>query len=134
MGSPLLTPEIRAQVKSLWEAGNSYGVIAKKLGRTRNVIIGLVTRMKLPKRPTNIVRPSYHSPRPKPKQAPPPPLSADPIAIGPLNTFPDTSSCRYIAVDVSAGDWRCCGLPIDRHSLCTFHAARCRLKPLTRAR
>jgi len=118
MGSPCLTPEIRAEVKALWQAGNSSGVIAKKLGRTRNSIIGLVMRMKLPKRITKTASPLYHRPKaiPRVRKKRPKPLSKPPIfaleiiELGIPMIATRDNQCRYpLWAENGAPDFQVCG-------------------------
>ena len=142
MGRKPVNDEIRAQVKALWESGHSAGMIAKKLGRTKNSVIGLIFRMKLGPRPTDRAQPGYHWPgRNKPAPTKPKPkvtlkavtsLTDEPPAIGPINTFGD--GCKWIAGDITSGDWRCCDHEIEAYSLCAFHRPIGRVKPPARAR
>jgi len=142
MSSKLVPDDIRKQIKLLWAKGFSAGVIAQKTGRTRSSVMGLVSRMKLPSRTTDIAHPRYNwpdgknpsYPKSQNKEKPLTALSGEPEAIGPLNTFPDTASCKWIAGDVLAGDWRCCGHKIQAYNLCAFHRPIGRVKPATRAR
>lgn len=54
----------------------------------------------------------------------------EPVAIGPINTFPDDSAvrprmCRAIAADPLSGNWRCCGQPtVTGRPYCGIHAVK----------
>ena len=54
----------------------------------------------------------------------------EPVAIGPLNTFPDDSAvvprqCRAISGDPLNGNWRCCGQPtVPGRAYCRVHAVK----------
>jgi hypothetical protein len=90
-----------ATVARMWAEGATGQAIADAIGRSRNAVSGLVSRLGLPKRSTG--------PRPAQKiaknEAPPPP-------IGPINDFPPTGTCQYTADHPGQGaDWRMCGHP-----------------------
>ena len=115
---PTVSDADREQIKTLWAKGVSSGVIAASMGRTRSSVMGLVSRMKLPSRPTENTRPGYHWPtdtprirkkRPQPLPRPPV-LPTEIITVGiPLISARD-NQCRYpLWVDNGAPDFQVCG-------------------------
>lgn len=59
------TAEQDAQLRTLWESGDTTGEISRKLARSRNSVIGRAHRLNLPRRASPIIR-SAGGPRPKP--------------------------------------------------------------------
>ncbi len=132
-------------VTKRYTEGASAGQIAKELGVTRNVVSGIINRLKLPKRSEETNRQNgktsrikQHRPRgfampmiaglgmsvAKDKK-PPVFMGKDghPEPLGPIADFPsDRTTCRYIHGEPSSGDWRCCAHP--GFPWCEVHAKR----------
>lgn len=126
--------EQREFVKIGWAAGKSAGVIAVDFSArfgvqvTRNIIIGIKSRLGLPDRQTTVCR-SYHNqkhitpPKP-PKKAKEPRVDLEaPSPIGPVGDFPDSKCCKWPVDDLP--NFRCCGQPqFGRGPYCEHHMAR----------
>ena len=122
-----LSDETKIQVKALWETCNSAGVIADKLGMSRNSVVGLVHRNGW-KRPDGMGtersrdrKRYFHIPASKP--LPPPKIVADipePEPLGKPNTFAE-QGCRWIHGDVGS-NWIMCGHGED--TWCKHHKRR----------
>lgn len=52
------TPELIAQLKDLWEKGESTAEIGRRLGISKNAVVGKAHRLALPSRPSPIRRQS----------------------------------------------------------------------------
>lgn len=117
------------RLRSLWADGLSAEMIGRKMGYTRNKIVGRVWRLELPKRPTRIPSPRVYGHRqggnnipiqPKCKPLPKPKLlPADEVAPGPPRALDEltNATCRWPAdgmycgtldADLIAGRPYCC--------------------------
>ena len=114
-------------IRALWAEGLSAGEIAKRLGCTRNAVIGHVTRMFLPARKTRI----FISPPPKPPKPLPAPID-EPSGLGLAIEELTSMTCRYPSG--TDAPYAYCGLPVDNSVYCSFHHTKCRVKPLARLR
>ena len=121
------TPEILAlkeQIKAMWQENMTSGQIALALGKTRNQIIGHVTRMDLPTR-TGIVRtftPRPSRPRTDPKPLPSPPPDA-PVSLNLSMMELRAHNCQFPYGD---SDFTFCGQDRSPGSpYCSYHRARC---------
>jgi|SRR5690625_4922937 len=78
------TPERTEELSQLWNAGHSASAIGKKLGVSKNAVVGKAHRMKLPPRPSPIRRQSK-TPAPARKAAPalakPAAAAPNPVAV-----------------------------------------------------
>ncbi len=110
--------DIKRMVAAYWEEGLSQREIARRIGRNKNVVAGLVNRMGLPKRTTGPRGWTAHKlAKAKPKVEP------APEAIGPLNDFPPMGMCQYPHGNPGTGeDWRMCGHP--GQPWCDYHKPR----------
>lgn len=133
------TEENVETLRKLWGEGVSSGVIASRLGTTRNAVCGKVDRLGLPARITKMARPNAGPPargerrpvQPKPRAdkrvnnpdddryAPPAPCpDARPVAL--LHARED--DCRWPEGDVGSDDFHFCGAPKERgQSYCPYH-------------
>ena len=71
------TPERIEELTQLWKAGHSASVIGKRLGVSKNAVVGKAHRLKLPARPSPIRR---QSKSPTPVRKPAPALTKPPAA------------------------------------------------------
>ncbi len=63
------TPEAIERLKALWAEGHSTAEIARRMGLSKNAVVGKVHRLNLPGRPSPIKRDGNAPPRPpKPKR------------------------------------------------------------------
>ena len=110
--------DVRNMVAVFWGEGLSQREIARRIGKHKNVVAGLVHRMKLPKRttgPRGWTAKRINDAKPKPK------IEIQPI--GPINDIPPKGTCRFIHGNPGTGeDWRMCGHP--GHPWCEHHAAK----------
>ena len=108
------TAEQTARLLELAEQGYSAGLVAEKLGFSRNAIVGRMFRLG-----KDFGRSSKYKPR---APAPPPPLPGDLkplIALGPHD-------CRYPFGDLGEEGFGFCGAPVrPGTSYCPAHAAIC---------
>lgn len=129
------SPEEKDAVKQLWFVdGWSAGQIGRKLGKTRNAVLGVIHRCGLQRvgaKPG--ARPST-GPKdnavpmarlvPKAKQLEELRLIAGTLEpIGPMDEFPATSNaCRFIYGEPGRSVWQCCGHPAKPgRSWCEVH-------------
>lgn len=128
------TDERISELKQLWESGVSGGVIAKKLGLTRNSIIGKVHRLGLKKRqstcrivhipPRRKIIPARHTPSVSVQPLPPePPAPATALRLTLMQLTDATCKCGL--GDPKHADFAFCGLPVKPGSrYCPAHHAR----------
>lgn len=96
MPRPDLDP-VKEQIKTLWQEGKSSGQIALIVGRTRNSVIGIVSRMNLPTRtglPRIRTKPRYRAPTTPKPVLPALPVDALPSLNMDLMDMKD-GQCRY---------------------------------------
>ncbi|MDF2096861.1 GcrA family cell cycle regulator [Aquibaculum arenosum] len=75
------TPERIEELTQLWNAGHSASAIGKKLGVSKNAVVGKAHRLNLPARPSPIRRdskPAQPARKPAPVLKTPPPMPAAP--------------------------------------------------------
>lgn len=128
LAQDLLEPWPSQQVRTmraLFDAGLSYGLMARRLGRTRNAVMSKVYRLKWRREGTTkqVRRTDARPPRPprkavvlKASKAPPKGLLLLDLPKG---------SCHYPTGETAAG-WLFCGSPRqDQSSYCAHHHKRC---------
>lgn len=114
--------EERAKLELLWAEGHSSGAIAETLGRSRNAVVGMKTRLGLAPRPSPI-RPSNGSPPPQRaaarfvtrsiltdalNAAPPP----DAVEAPPGSPDTGLRTCQWVISE--SRPWVFCGRPVRR--------------------
>jgi GcrA cell cycle regulator len=112
--------ETKAQVSKLWADGKSAREVGAEIGMTRNAVIGLVHRLGLPKRETDLRRGVRGWTARKMKPVPPPLIPA-PDPIGPIGDFPARDTCHHIAGEPN-GSFQCCGH--KGYPFCEYHTSR----------
>ncbi len=117
MGKRIWTDETREQVRHLFvDDGLSYGQISQRLGMSRDVIAGLVNRMKLTGQGKNAAH-GGHKNR-KPQEAAPVPLKAATQSLIDLGR----ACCAWPIGDPKDAGFRFCGTPTDdRSPYCIEH-------------
>jgi len=144
--------ELTTELKGLWAAGKSAGVIAREISRsagtciTRNAVIGKVHRLKLDGRRTIEARDGHERPpvpadrkrrrprpklkvwKPMPKVEPPPQLTEQPPTNPPVLLFDlEKRHCRWVIGDPSAMLF--CGADrAEPSSYCAFHMKQSRVR------
>jgi GcrA cell cycle regulator len=133
-------------LRALWAEGHSTAEIGRRMGVTKNAIVGKAHRLDLPARPSPIRkqeaggssaaprrRPSVREaalparrivPQPQPA-APPPPAAAAPVAAA-VRPFPRASmrSCCWPIGEPGARDFRFCAAEADPGKpYCASHVA-----------
>lgn len=152
------TAEAIERLKALWAEGHSTAEIGRRMGISKNAVVGKAHRLNLPARPSPIRRdavprpaPVPRAPRPVPaaRQAPPPMLRAAPVAPAPVvaaapvapvvRAFPaprprfgSRSCCWPIGEPGTSGFRFCGGEPMAGKPYCTEHAALAYVKPRDR--
>jgi hypothetical protein len=124
------TPDLesrRAYIREVWPLGWSMGEIGRQLGVTRSSVAGMVSRMGLARRPTQI---SLPKPMSVPKPLPPTPPEPAPGTLGLEDLL--TGMCRWPTGH--GASVRFCGLPVGKGPYCLGHAAIAFQKPLARTR
>lgn len=106
----------------------SAKAVAKKFGCSRNAICGVIFRENIQAARAPGWQPRVY-PMSKPKTKPTPIRDAkaidEPVAIGPLNAFPEAANaCRWIAGDPHKPGWQCCGHPSKSGPWCDHHRLR----------
>ncbi|MBP0462525.1 GcrA cell cycle regulator [Roseomonas sp. PWR1] len=153
------TAEAIERLKALWAEGHSTAEIGRRMGISKNAVVGKAHRLNLPARPSPIRRdaaprpvPVPRAPRPMPaaRITPPPILRASPmvapapapVAATPVvRAFPVASSrprlgsrtcCWPIGEPGTSGFRFCGGDPMAGKPYCTEHAALAYVKPRDR--
>ncbi len=130
MGNQHETPWLPEQVVFLetqWTAGATAGEIAKKVGRTRNAVIGKIDRMGFnrPDRARRIPRKRASYPEKGTRQYRSSAGSfarlAEPAGLPIEFRSVKNSQCRYIKGEVRGFDTPMCGDPIHVGAYCGFH-------------
>jgi GcrA cell cycle regulator len=88
------TPEVVLSLRQLWDEGHSTAEIGRRLGLSKNAIVGKAHRLDLPSRPSPIRTEGGSTPRPP--RRPPVPRLADIVplttaAVMPTGLLPETS-------------------------------------------
>ena len=108
------TPIKTSALIALWNEGIATIEIGKRLGVSKNAVVGRVHRLGLPKRPS----PLYSGKTPGPS-------AAEIIAAG-----QEWRGCLYMFGDPEDSDWRFCQNPREWNpSYCPVHHAKTRQKP-----
>ena len=106
------TPQKTLELIGFWYSGRTTGEIGKKMGVSKNAVVGRVHRLGLPKRNSPIHRK-------KPKIEPPKLLTLADIGPG---------QCRFPEGDPGDVGFHFCGEPVIKgKSYCQTHAERCYL-------
>lgn len=153
------TAEAIERLKALWAEGHSTAEIGRRMGISKNAVVGKAHRLNLPARPSPIRRdavprpaPVPRAPRPMPaaRQVPPPMLRAAPVAVAPVvaaapaapvvRAFPAAArprfgsrSCCWPIGEPGTSGFRFCGAdPMAGKPYCTEHAALAYVKPRDR--
>ncbi len=153
------TAEAIERLKALWAEGHSTAEIGRRMGISKNAVVGKAHRLNLPARPSPIRRDAAPRPAPVPRAprpmtvaraAPPPMLRAAPAAppapVAPpappapvLRAFPvararigSRSCCWPIGEPGTSGFRFCGGEPMAGKPYCTEHAALAYVKPRDR--
>jgi GcrA cell cycle regulator len=122
------TEERIEELVHLWDAGHSASVIGKKLGISKNAVVGKAHRLKLPSRPSPIRKGSGSAPRrrsaifakplieaaaPLPPEDPEVASEATPAVEPPRSSGKRTSagqqSCAWPIGDPATADFHFCG-------------------------
>lgn len=153
------TAEAIERLKALWAEGHSTAEIGRRMGISKNAVVGKAHRLNLPARPSPIRRdaaprpaPVPRAPRPMPaaRIAPPPMLrpapvmapAPAPVAVAPVvRAFPvaparprlgSRTCCWPIGEPGTSGFRFCGGEPMAGKPYCTEHAALAYVKPRDR--
>lgn len=153
------TAEAIERLKALWAEGHSTAEIGRRMGISKNAVVGKAHRLNLPARPSPIRRdaeprpaPAPRAPRPIPaaRAAPPPMLRPQPVvtqaapvmAAAPppvVRPFPvarprlGARSCCWPIGEPGTSGFRFCGAePMAGKPYCTEHAALAYVKPRDR--
>lgn len=153
------TAEAIERLKALWAEGHSTAEIGRRMGISKNAVVGKAHRLNLPARPSPIRRdaeprpaPAPRAPRPIPaarvvppqvlRPAPVAPVSAPVVAVAPtpvVRAFPaarprlGSRSCCWPIGEPGTSGFRFCGAePMAGKPYCTEHAALAYVKPRDR--
>lgn len=152
--TPAWPPEAVAKLRKLWAEGFSASIIGRRMGRTRNAIIGKAHRLKLecrqsPSEPGKRLSPGPRlgapkvKPQPRAKPPRPGPQNRPALVFGratgkraemiakaeTLSATADIfglneATCRFPIGDPKAADFGYCGRPRERGAYCACHGAR----------
>lgn len=121
------TPAKVAELQRLWPEGESTSAIGRKLGMTKNAVLGKAHRLGLPSRPSPIL-PPLEAPPTKAEALRLPAAEATPAAApAPEEASPPSSrhACQWIEGEPSVDDACKCGAPaLAGRSYCPRHMAR----------
>jgi GcrA cell cycle regulator len=128
------TNELIHELTQLWDAGYSASHIGKRLGVSKNAVIGKAHRLKLPARPSPIraerAVPRLRPPAPKAVLNPRPALEVVPKpapkpAFRPARRHAGGPSCLWPIGDPGQPDFHFCGEPsMPGKPYCDSHCAR----------
>jgi len=128
------TNELIHELTQLWDAGFSASHIGKRLGVSKNAVIGKAHRLKLPSRPSPIraerTVPRLRPPAPKTVLKPRPPLEVVPKAVPkpaprPMRQRSGGPSCLWPIGDPGQPDFHFCGEPsVPGKPYCDGHCAK----------
>jgi len=151
------TDEVIARLRELWDEGHSTAEIGRRMGITKNAVVGKAHRLNLPARPSpirreaNAPRPATRrqpaprpappifrrpapTPAPRPVAAPPPtPISASGGAV--IRAFPrlPNRNCCWPMGDPGTPNFRfCVSEPLGGKPYCAEHAAVAYVRPRDR--
>jgi GcrA cell cycle regulator len=147
------TAEAIERLKALWAEGHSTAEIGRRMGISKNAVVGKAHRLNLSARPSPIRRDATPRPAPLPRPArpaPPPmqrlvsvpaprPAPAPVAAVPVVRSFPAArarigarSCCWPIGEPGTQGFHFCGGDPMVGKPYCTEHAALAYVKPRDR--
>ncbi|BDG70314.1 GcrA family cell cycle regulator [Roseomonas fluvialis] len=152
------TTEAIERLKALWAEGHSTAEIGRRMGISKNAVVGKAHRLNLSARPSPIRRdamprpaPAPRAPRPAPvpmqrlvqptaiRQAPPPAPPPQASAAPVVRSFPSARprigarSCCWPIGEPGTQGFRFCGAdPMAGKPYCTEHAALAYVKPRDR--
>ncbi|MBM3568163.1 MAG: global cell cycle regulator GcrA-like protein [Alphaproteobacteria bacterium] len=113
------TTEKVDQLKGLWQEGLSTAEIGRRLGITKNAVVGKAHRMNLPARPSPVKRrsePRIMAPQPPQPQIAMTPMPAPPNFVGP--------KCQWPIGHPREPGFRFCGAPSAQgRPYCPAHAS-----------
>lgn len=131
------TDEKIDELAKLWDQGLSASVIGKKLGVSKNAVVGKAHRLKLPARPSPIKRDGSSAPRrrvlnirpqvepapaPSRYEAPPEKEKAPPRRV---RAAAGTQSCVWPIGDPGEADFHFCAAPaVPGKPYCAEHCAK----------
>lgn len=102
-----------AKLKKLWQEGLTTGEIGKRLGVSKNAVVGKAHRLGLKGRPSPIKRPETAAPAPK----------KEPVKIFTLTDL-SHNTCRWPIGDPKHEDFRFCGKQVyPGKPYCAEHCA-----------
>ncbi|WP_237214174.1 GcrA family cell cycle regulator, partial [Falsiroseomonas oryziterrae] len=78
------TPEAIERLKALWAEGHSTAEIGRRMGISKNAVVGKAHRLSLPARPSPIRREASGTTVPRPAQ----PRPIRPAGVAPRTTLP----------------------------------------------
>ena len=134
--TPPLSDEQKQQVYDMYNEGLSASMIAAHFpGKTRNAIIGLISRgrelgkiLRLPNAMPVRAQRTYNAPKhlKQERAAPPKPVvlaPEEPEIVGPIEDYPPDGCCQYTHDDVHKSGWRMCGqaAPKGCKGFCEYH-------------
>jgi GcrA cell cycle regulator len=109
------------QLVQLWQAGLSTAEIGRRLGISKNAVVGKAHRLDLPARPSPIRNPV---PRVRPEVRRPTPPPAEPRLAG-LHAGPPGPPCQWPYGHPGQDGFHFCGQPsLPGKPYCPEHAAR----------
>jgi GcrA cell cycle regulator len=140
------TPATVAKITALWAEGLSRAEIGRRMGITKNAVVGKVHRLGLPARPSPLKSIIVHKPRPSQagqkvvpvqRREPSagdligptlPPLTLPPMALPTLRLVAAVAvhgprACRWPLGDPRTPGFRFCGDPVSERSYCAAHNA-----------
>lgn len=124
------TDELIQELTQLWDAGHSASHIGKKLGVSKNAVIGKAHRLKLPARPSPIRAERsalpLRKPSPKPVFKPRPSLEVVPKpAPRPVRRRSNGPGCLWPIGDPGCPEFHFCGEPaVPGKPYCDTHCAK----------
>ncbi len=118
-----------ALLAELWSTKLSASKIGKKLGVSRNAVVGKAGRMRLPHRPSPIKKAEIKSAKPLPKKRKTLDVAEDYVPANPSQP----TACQYPVGDhLGPDEWRCIKpLKDPEGSYCAEHHAICYQTPET---
>jgi GcrA cell cycle regulator len=151
------TTEAIERLKALWAEGHSTAEIGRRMGISKNAVVGKAHRLSLPARPSPIRRDAMPRPTPVPRAprpvpaalprlvatpaarpalpAPRPPVPVAPVmrAFPPARPRVGTRSCCWPIGEPGTAGFRFCeGDPMAGKPYCSEHAALAYVKPRDR--
>lgn len=128
---PWPSQQVRA-LRAMFDQGLSYGLMARRIGRSRNAVMSKVYRLKWRRtETTRVVRRSDAGP-PRPPRRQEPRLKAKPAPAKGVSLFDlARSGCKFPTGETASG-WLFCGeARQDGSPYCTHHHKRCHRPKVT---